>query len=54
MVIYVASQTFNKNSSLVPQGLVLRYIHQNPVKADIYSKADDYDWSSWPYFMYPI
>ena len=30
---------------------LLRYIHQNPVKAGICSKAEDYDWSSWQEYL---
>ena len=26
---------------------LLRYIHQNPTKAGVVSKVDEYDWSSW-------
>jgi len=30
---------------------LLRYIHQNPVKAGICSKAEDYEWSSWQEYL---
>lgn len=30
---------------------LLRYIHQNPVKAGICSKAEDYVWSSWQEYL---
>jgi len=30
---------------------LLRYIHQNPVKAGICSKAEDYTWSSWQEYL---
>eukprot|EP01047_Picozoa_sp_COSAG01_P079137 COSAG01_NODE_14892_length_1398_cov_1.022325_2_plen_203_part_00 len=32
---------------------VLRYIHLNPVEADLCKEADSYDWSSFPSYIQP-